>query len=524
MSNPVFSFLDYKVVTARREISCGGKPLAVEPKVYDLLLYLLERRERAVSKEELQDAIWPKVIVTESALTRCVMKARQAVGDDSRRMRVIGTVKKSGYRFVAQVECADQERSVAARKGAGREQISIAVLPFANVGDSADQDFLADGLTLDISTDLSRNAWMFVISPGSLGGYRSLAVEYPKIVEDFGVQYVVEGSLRRAGENLRITASLVDATTGAREWSERYDGPLANFFEIQDDITQQIVASLGSQVRKAEGRKSVKADPSALDVWGLLHKGTGISWSRFNRESNLEAEHAYRAALDIEPDNGRALAFLANSLAMKISNGWSENITADSYAAWSMGKQGVDALPDDPLVLASYGHIHTCLGEAAKGVEYLTRSLELDPNSAWSMGLMALALTCIGQSEEAISQVSLALRLSPRDEATHWFLAILSWAYLQQKHYDDAAREAQRSINAYPGWSPPWLTLAVSRAALGQRADAREAVVAGRKADPGVTRDGFKRYFDYVVRDTEHREFIHGLLEDVWPTPESANE
>ncbi len=517
MASPVYSFFDFEIVTARREISHNGEPLAVEPKVYDLLLYLLERRDRAVGKDELQDAIWPNVIVTESALTRCVMKARQAVDDDSRQMRVIGTVKKGGYRFVAPVREHRQESRVSARRTPGREQIPVAVLPFANVGDSAEQDFLADGLTLDISTDLSRNAWLFVISPGSLGNYRSLAVDYQQVVEEFGVQYVVEGSLRSAGENLRINASLVDATTGAREWSERYDGPLVNFFEIQDDITRQIVASLGSQVRKAEGRRSVKADPEALDVWGLLHKGTGSSWSRFNRESNLQAEAAYRAALKIEPDNGRALAFLATSLAMKISNGWSDNITADSFAAWSMGKRGVDALPEDPLVLASYGHIHTCLGEAAKGVEYLHRSLELDPNSAWSMGLLALALTCSGRAEDAIGQVSAALRLSPRDEATHWFLATLSWAYLQQEYYDDAAREAQRSVNAYPGWSPPWVTLAVTQAALGQPDDGRESIAACKRVDQRVTRAGFERYFDYVIKDGKHRQYIRGLLKEVWP-------
>ena len=517
MSSPVFSFLDFRIVTARRELSRDGKPLAVEPKVYDLLLYLLERRERAVSKDELQDAIWPNVVVTESALTRCVMKARQAVGDDSRHMRVIGTVKKGGYRFVAPVECSDGGSPVKSRNAGGREQIPIAVLPFANLGEPGDRDFLADGLTLDISTDLSRNAWLFVISPGSLGDYRSLTVDYQQVVDEFGVQYLVEGSLRSAGENVRINASLVDATTGAREWSERYDGPLVNFFEIQDDITRQIVASLGAQVRKAEGRKSVKADPAVLDVWGLLHKGTGSSWSRFNRESNLQAEQAYRAALEIEPENGRALAFLATSLAMTISHGWSENIAADSYAAWSMGKKGVDALPEDALVLASYGHIHTCLGEAAKGVEYLRRSLELDPNSAWSMGLLARALTCSGRAEDAIPQVTAALRLSPRDEATHWFLASMSWAYLQQKHYDDAAREAQRSVNAYPGWSPPWVTLAVARGALGQIEEGREAIEACRKVDPRVKREGFKKYFDYVVKEGKHRQFIRALLDEVWP-------
>jgi TolB-like protein/Tfp pilus assembly protein PilF len=516
LPDPIFRFLDYTVITGRREILRDGQPVLVEPKVYELIVCLLERHERAVGKEELQDAIWPKVIVTESALTRCVMKARQALGDDAKRPRVIATVSRGGYRFVAPLERLDREPGGAVPASRSREQTSIAVLPFANLSDSAEHDYIASGLTLDISTDLSRNAWLFVVSPGSLHDYRSLEVDYQQLVDAFGVQYVVEGSQRRAGNKLRINAALVDATTGAREWSERYDQEIADLFEIQDDITQQIVASLGSQVRRAEGRKSVRADSAALDVWGLLHKGMATSWSRFNRESNLAAEAIYREALDIEPDNGRAMAFLATSIAMKVSNGWSDNVTADSYAAWTLGNKAVDLLPDDPIVLARYGHLCTCLGQASKAVEVLTRSIELDPNSAWSMGLLAFALTCCNRADEAIVHLTTALHLSPRDAAVHWYLAMLAWAYLHQAHYDDAAREAQRSINAFSGWSVAWATLAVARAGLGQFDEARQALETCRKLDEYATRDGYAKFFAYIVRDGAGRTAMHDWLDELW--------
>jgi TolB-like protein len=338
---PVFRFLEFEIITARREIVRGGESLSFEPKVYDLLLYLLQHAERAVSKDELQDVIWPNVIVTESALTRCIMKARRLVGDDSKDPRVIGTVPKGGYRFMAPIDELPSDQITKSELQGGRERTSIAVLPFSNLSGSADQDYLANGLTLDISTDLSRNAWLYVIAPGSMSNYRSHNTDYRSAVEELGAHYVVEGSLRLAGDKIRINAALVDATTGTHEWSERYDQPLADFFEIQDNITQHIVTSLGSQVRRAEGRRVEKANNNTLDVWGLLHKGMAISWARFNRDSNIEAEAIYRKALDIEPENGRALAFLATSIAMKISNGWSDNITADSYSAWSMGKKAI---------------------------------------------------------------------------------------------------------------------------------------------------------------------------------------
>lgn len=516
MSNPVFRFLEFEVVTARREILRDGESLPAEPKVYDLLLYLLEHADRSVSKDELQDAIWPNVIVTESALTRCIMKARQLVGDDPRKPRVIRTVQRIGYQFVAPVEELEHGQFAAAGRRGGRERTSIAVLPFSNLSGSPDQDYLADGLALDISTDLSRNAWLFVIAPGSMSNYRSHDIEYHKVAEDLGAHYAVEGSLRRAGDTIRVNAALVDTLTGAKEWSERYDQPLADFFEIQDDITQQIVASLGSQVRRAEGRKAEKADNDALDVWGLLHKGMSISWSRFNRASNLEAEAIYRKALEIEPDNGRALAFLATSIAMKVSNGWSEDIAADSAAAKAMGKKAIGLLPDEPMVLSSYGHLNTCLGKASEAVQILERSHELDPNSSWNMGLLAFALTCCGRAEESIQHLGNALRLSPRDAATHWFLTMLSWAYLQLANFEDAAREAQRSINAFSGWSVPWATLAIARAGLGQFDDAREAQAVCLSLDDHSTKEGYAKFFGYVVRDDKGRAAIRTWLDELW--------
>ena len=515
---PVFRFFEFELITARREIVRDGESLPVEPKVYDLLLYLLENAERAVNKDELQDAIWPNVIVTESALTRCIMKARRLVGDDSKNQRVIGTVAKKGYRFIALVEELEQDQLNSAELQGGRERTSIAVLPFSNLSGSADQDYLADGLTFDISTDLSRNAWLYVIAPGSMSNYRSHNTDYRSAVEDLGAHYLVEGSLRLAGDKIRVNAALVDATTGTHEWSERYDQPLADFFDIQDNITQQIVTSLGSQVRRAEGRKAEKANNEALDVWGLLHKGMAISWSRFNRDSNLEAEAMYRKALDIEPDNGRALAFLATSIAMKISNGWSDKIVADSFAAWSMGKKAISLLPDDPMVLASYGHLNTCLGKASEAVQILERSNELDPNSAWTMGLLAFALTCSGRAEESIPHLGNALRLSPRDAATHWYLLMLSWSYLQLGNYEDAAREAQRSINAFSGWSVPWASLAIARAGLGQFDDAGDALAVCRSLDERSTREGYAKFFEYVVRDDKGRAAIRTWLAKLWPT------
>ena len=521
MSRPVFQFNDYELITARREIRKAGQPLPVEPKVYDLLLYLIERSDRSVSKEELQEAVWPNVIVTESALTRCIMKARQIVGDDAKSQSVIGTVHSRGYRFVAEVNDTSGTSGDRTGNSETAEETTVAVMPFVNLNPDDRQAFLADGLTQDITTDLSKNSWLFVIAQSSANSYRDRPIVYAEVAEELGIRYLVEGSVRRSGERLRVTAALVDAVTGVQEWSERYDRTISDLFEIQDDIAQCIVASLGSHVRIAEGRRATKADPSTLNVWGLLHRGMAISWSRFNRESNFAAEAMYRQALAIDPDSARAAGFLATSIAMKVSNGWSEDIEVDRREAWRLGRQAIALQPADAMLQFSFGHLNTCLGRAGSAVEILRRGIELDPNSAWGMGLLAFALTASGNADEAVVTVSKAIRLSPRDAARHWYLTMLSWAYLQKGQLEDAAREAQRSINAFAGWAVPWMTLAVARAGLGQLDDARAACQVAVDLDPSSTADGYERFFRLVARDDKAGDEIADWIATVRPSAQA---
>lgn len=516
----VYRFDDYTITTGRRELSCRGEVLSIEPKVYDLLVYLIERRDRSVDKAELQDAIWPRVVVTEGALSRCIMKARQAVGDSASRQRVIKTVHSHGYRFVAPVEegrATIGPVAPRARAEAGTDRISLAVLPFKYLGSDSEQAFLADGLTQDVITDLSRNPWLLVISGSSSATYAGTDTDISNVSEQLGARYCVEGSVRRIDANVRISASLVDAATGAQEWAERYDRPLTDLFAIQDEISRGIAASLGSHLRRAEGRRAESADPRALDAWGWIHRGMAKSWSRFNRESNFEAESMYRLALEASPDNPKALAFLASSIAMKVSNGWSDAIAEDIAEAWRLGAQAIELSPEDPMILAHWGHLHSCLGKARAAVGILERSHELDPSSAWTLGLLAYALTGDGHALQALPKLALALRMSPRDPANHWYLAMYAFAYLQLGQYEDAAREAQRSITSFSRWQPPWATLAVALAGLGQWDDARGAAATAAELEPLVGVDGYRRFFRFIVRDESHAERIDRWLAEVWP-------
>ena len=521
MSKPVFAFLDCEVFTARREIRRDGETLPVEPKVYDLILYLLERRDRDVSKQELQEAIWPGVIVTDSALTRCIMKARNLMGDDAKLQSVIKTVHSRGYRFAANAleSAGDSKNTIGQQRPT--ERMTIAVLPFRNLSNQDEQNFLAEGLTQDIITDLSRNSWLMVVARASSANYTNVDTDLQTISSELGVQYIVEGSIRRLKDNIRVSASLTDVVSGASEWSERYDQSLEDFFEIENEISHSIASSLGSHVRRAEARRAARADPEALDVWGLLHRGMEISWSRFSRESNLEAESIYRKALALAPDNPRAMAFLAGSIGMKVSNGWSEDIEGDAAEAWKLGQRAVAVSPEDSMILNSFGHMNTCLGRHSDGVKILERAIEIDPSSAWGIGLLAFALVGCGRADEAIERINEVLRLSPRDAAVHWYLSMYSWAYLQLGHYEDAAREAQRSINSFAGWQVPWATLAVARAGMGEWDRAREAAEVAASLEPVVDDQGYSKFFRFIVRDETRGAEIAAWLQRVWPQGQS---
>lgn len=512
-----FRFDDFELLTTRRELRRNGVAQSIEPKVYDLLLYLIQNRERSVDKHELQEAIWPDVIVTEASLTRCIMKARKAVGDNARHQNTIKTVHSHGYRFHAQVD-AEEGKSVATASQS-TDQLSVAVLPFANLTSDPQNAYLADGLTQDIATDLSRNSWLFVISHATSRTYGGSAPDLGLVAQELGVRYVVQGSIRFAADRIRIAAALIQIESGRQEWSERFDRPLDEFFRIQDEIVAGIASSLGAHLRRAEGRQAKLADPATLDAWGLIHRGMAESWTRFDRKSNLKAEECYRKALAIAPENARAKAFLGCSVAMKVSNGWSSDIAADIALARSLGQSAIQLAPEDAMVLCQWGHTNSCLGTADEGIGVLERAIDLDPNNAYGLGMLAYGLTCVGRAEESIEMVNEALRLSPRDPATHWYLVMLSWAYLQLEQFDDCAREAQRSINSYSGWQPPRVTLAVARAALGQVDRARDCVAQALSLDRGSTAAGYQKFFGLVVRKPELMQRIGRWLEEIWPNP-----
>ncbi len=514
-------FGDFEVDVGRRELRRSGEIVRVEPKVFDLLTYLAEHSDRVVPKNELQDVLWANSIVTEASLTRCIMKARKAVGDDSGTQAIIRTVARSGYRFVADVDNTRPANAMPSVETGVRyelpERPSIAVMPFSYSGGGGDEGFLADGLTEDVITDLSRNGWLFVISRNSSFTYKGESFDVRQVGRDLGVRYVAEGSVRQAGNRLRVTVDLVDTTTGSQQWSERYDREIDDIFAVQDEICAGIVTALGTEVQRAEGRRARQTDARSLDAWGLIQRGMAESWAAFNRASCAQAETLYRRAVEIAPNDPRALAYLANNLAMQVTNGWRMDHDAVRQEASELCRRALDLAPDDPVVLGQLGHVHTCLGRARDGARILERARVLDPNSAYVLTVLSYAMTLSGRAAEAIAPAQLAMRHSPRDPTVHWALCMLSMAYLQLEDWDQARDHALSSLDHYSGWHPTWVMLSLAEGCAGREEEARQSLERAKEVEPMITKSGYRSFCNYLARDADQAERFSGILAKCWP-------
>jgi TolB-like protein len=325
-----FLFAGHTLDTDRRELRRGLEPIAVEPQVFDLLIYLVENRDRVVSKDDLIASVWGGRIVSDSTLTSRVNAARKAVGDNGVDQKLIRTIARKGLRFVGVVR-AQSSIDNPAYRGPGPNEVretvrpalplpdrpAIAVLPFTNMSGDPEQEYFSDGISEDIITALSKLRWFFVIARNSSFVYKGKPVHMKQIAEELGVGYVVQGSVRKGGDRVRITAQLNDVATGSHIWADHYDRSLADVFAVQDEITEAIVAAIEPQIYSAENFRAQRKPPDSMDAWDLVMRALSHYW-RVTRQDNLVAQALLEKAIAFDPNYGQALGLLAASHTLRI--------------------------------------------------------------------------------------------------------------------------------------------------------------------------------------------------------------
>jgi TolB-like protein len=342
-----YLFEDCVLDAGRRELRRGAALVAVEPQVLDLLIHLVRHRDRVVSKDELLATVWQGRIVSESAVFNRINAARSAIGDTGNAQRLIKTLPRKGLRFVGNVR---EDQAVPLSRVALPDNPSIVVLPFANVSGDPDQDHFADGLTEDLITRLARIRWFFVIARNSAFVYKNRAVDMKQIRRELGVRYVLEGSVRRAGKRLRISAQLVDAITGGHHWADCYDRKLSDIFTVQDEIARSVAAAIELRLLAAEGTRALSLSAEDLDAWELAARAQVQFW-RMTRADFHAAAALLERAVALYSDYAPVRGLLGFYLAFAGHMGWIDRVEGlDRGRQHAMRAIALDGL--DP-----WGHI-----------------------------------------------------------------------------------------------------------------------------------------------------------------------
>jgi TolB-like protein len=476
----------------RRELRRANELVPIEPQVFDLLEFLIRNRDRVVSREDLFAAIWAGRIVSESALSTRINAARSAVGDTGEQQSLIKTLPRKGVRFVGSIreEKGPNVPIVPTSDGAVfvlPDKPSIAVLAFTNMSGDPEQDYFADGMAEEIITALSRCNWLFVIARNSSFTYKGKAVDMRQIGRELGVRCVLEGSVRRAGNRLRIIAQLIDTTTGAHIWADRFDGEMSDVFDLQDRITESVVAAIEPKLQLAEIERLKHKAVANLDVYDLLLRAQQFE-HEFTSESLAAALRCLEQALAIDPSYAQALGLAAFCFAECRVQGWTLDPEAETTKGLLYAERAVELAKDDSNVLWMAAYAIRELGmDAQRALDIVYHSLHLNPNSAIALTIAAWIEASLANSGKAMQLLQRAERLSPRDQRA-WFIAAgVALAHLVEERYEQAASSAKKALAQNPRFAIALRHLAISLVNMGELDQAAETMKKMLEIEPQLT-------------------------------------
>jgi adenylate cyclase len=517
----LYLFGGYALDTELRELRHRAAVVSAEPKVFDLLAYLIEHRHRVVSRDDLIAHVWDGRIVSESALARCINGARNAIGDSGRAQRLIKTFQRKGVRFVGAVREQQRQRVVANVDKQAEKQLaapvlpdrpSIAVLPLNNISGDKEQEYFCDGITEDIITELSRLSDLFVIARNSSFQYRGKEADVREVGRTLGVRYVMEGSIRRAGNRVRISVQLIDAVTGTHRWAERYDRQLEDVFAIQDEVACTIGMVLAAHVNRAEIERTRDKPPTTWQAYDYYLRAADAYtsfWSSFKAVDLYDVRRLLEQSLALDPGYARAYARLSSTH----FTAWLNALDGDYLnpaalgRAYQLARRAVQLDPNLPQAHVELGRILVRRREYEAAITEFEKAMALNPNfTDWRF---AEVLVFGGDSARAIEAVERHMRLDP-------FYAPLAPAWLGNAHYmlkrhEKAVPLLQECVARAPDLRAGHCWLAATYAQLGRLEEARGEAAEVMRIEPTWTIRGTQARLSTFKhkRDAEH--FFAGL-------------
>lgn len=518
------AFGDYVLDAERRELSRSGDQVAIEPQVFDVLLYLVQNRDRVVTKDDLIGAVWGGRIVSEATLTSRINAARKAVGDSGDQQAIIKTYQRKGFRFVAGInaqtaaETAGQPIATAPAvdelAGSDTEvnwggRPSIAVLPFKNLSDDPEQEYFSDGITEDIIAALSKYRSLVVIARNPSFAFKG-AGNVRQAGLTLGADYLVEGSVRKLGQRVRITAQLVETEGGRQLWAERYDRDLQDLFALQDEITTTIAARVEPEISAADRLRAERKAVPALHAWDFFRLGTKHFY-KSTVADNREAQRLLKRAIELDPNLAEAYGYLCYAIVLSMIYFDAEPNEEQLDQAVAIGRKAVELDDKDGLLRFMYGRALLARKAYGDALAELETAVELNPCLAVTYCGLGDSLAYEGRISEAIPYFQKAIDLSPHDPLRWAFYSYRALAHIFAREFDLANEWAQRATrvpNAH------YWAFAHRLAALGhlEKPEERAKAVSDlllRKPDFSCT-FARKRLF-YVKDDGQLELYLEGL-------------
>ena len=512
----IFQFGEYTLDIAQGCLRAADREVDLRPKSFEVLRCLVENVWRLVTKDELIKAVWPNVIVTDESLARCISEVRQAIADADQ--KIIKTVPRRGYRFsipVSQHPENAEIATVAATSPTGTntgfepriaDRASIAVLPFSNLSDDPQQEYFSDGITEDIITELSRFSEIAVIARNSTFQYKGKTLDVRDVGRQLGVRYVLEGSVRRAGDRIRISAQLIDAASGAHRWAERYDREVSDVFAVQDEVTRAIVTLLAGFLNMAEAERALLKPPAAWEAYDYYQRGTRTFWLGVTERavaSLYEARRLLEKSLSIDPNYARAHAMLARTYAHTYLEPRDSDylLAAGLERAHEFARKAVQLDGGLPEAHAQLGWVLLFQRRHEAAIVEYERAISLNPN--FTDTSFGLCLMFAGEPKRATDILEANLRLDPFQNASR--LGYIGHAHYMLNRYPEAIPPLRECAWRMPNFRIVRLWLAAAYAQAGQLTEARAAADEVRCIEPGFTIDRWKATAVYKNQeDAEH--------------------
>lgn len=512
----LYRFGGHLLDTARFELSRKGQVVSVEPQVLRLLIFLIENRDRVVSREELQQKLWGRRLVTENALNVRIRAARRAIDDSGQSQAAIKTVHGAGYQFVADVDSASRRQMDVRESGEDKTaaeayperalagQPTIVVLPFETVSRHPSERVVSHGLAHDVITRLARSRLMFVIARGTAFNLSKGDQDVGRISKKVGARYVVQGAVQISSSRLTVSVALANALTLREIWSEQFRRKIDDFMLIQEEIASMIVGVLESEIQREEIQRSLLMPSTNLDAWSAYHRGLHYMY-KFKFEECEKAEKFFRRSIDLEPNVPRPYAGLSFINFERVFLGFEANRSAGISKAIDYAGQSLAIDPLDPMAHWAMARAQLLKADLDASRRSLETAVELNPSYAiaqYSLGWVALQL---GDNALCCDRINIARRLSPYDPLKFAMLGVYALSLAMMGRTEEATSLAVESLLQPNAHHQALAFAAVTHALDGQIDQAREYFRRIRANSPGYDLKDFFAVFPFSKKEDRRR-------------------